>query len=296
MFPDDESAEQWFESCRWGDNKEHLCCPRCSGDRVKETPNRKPMPYWCSDCRRHFSVKTGSAMERSHIGYQKWAVAIYMWSTSLKGVSSMKLHRDLKITQKSAYFMAQRLRETSSDFISFGGPVEVDESYFGGKKANMSNTKRKALKDTGRGTVNKAAVVGIKDRETNEVRATVVENTDKETLQGFIVENTDKGTQVYTDGATAYNGLPRPHESVNHSVSEYVRDMAHTNGIESFWALLKRGYHGTFHHISEKHLHRYVNEFSNRHNTRDMDTADMMRNFYAGLIGKRLMYRDLIKN
>lgn len=134
MFPDDATAEKWFETNRWGENQENLTCPRCNGGRVKETPNRKPMPYWCSDCRLHFSVKVGSAMESSKISYQKWAIAIYMWSTSLKGVSSMKLHRDLNMTQKSAYFMAQRLREAWAvdDGEVMGGPVEADEAYFGG--------------------------------------------------------------------------------------------------------------------------------------------------------------------
>jgi len=296
MFPDDTTAEKWFENNRWGENREHLCCPRCNGDRVKEAPNRKPLPYWCSDCRRHFSVKIGSAMERSKIGYQKWAIGIYMWATSLKGVSSMKLHRDLKITQKSAYFMAQRLREAwpVDTGEPMDGPVEADETHIGGKRKNMSNAKRKELADAGRGAVGKTAIAAVKDRATNQVRTKVVENVDAETLQQFVVGNTTESATVYTDDATAYHSIDRHHESVKHSVSEYVKGQAHTNGVESFWSLLKRGYYGTFHHISEKHLHRYVREFSNRHNARPMDTVEMMREFHAGLIGKRLMYRDLI--
>lgn len=293
MFPDDAAAEQWFEENRWGRNRKHLCCPRCASTKVREAPNRTPMPYWCGGCRRHFSVKIGSAMERSRIGYQKWAIAIYMWATSLKGVSSMKLHRDLKITQKSAYFLAQRLREAyPHDGGPMDGPVEVDETYIGGRRRNMSNAKRKAL--TGRGPVGKTAVVGAKDRASNQVRAQVVERTDAETLQAFVAHHAAMCAQVYTDDAKAYKGIPRKHETVKHSISEYVRDQAHTNGIESFWALLKRGYHGTFHHLSEKHLHRYIAEFEARHNLRELDTEDLMRSFHAGLIGKRLMYKDLI--
>ena len=291
IFPDNATAERWFETQRWGASREDICCPRCKGERVRPVPSGKPMPYWCSDCRRNFSVRTGTVMERSKIGYQKWAIAIYLWVTSLKGVSSMKLHRDLKITQKSAYFMAQRLREAwSGPEAVMVGPAEADESYFGGKEKNKHSDKKQRL---GRGTVGKTAVAGIRDRATNQVRAQVVPGTDAETLQGFVTEHVAEGATVYTDENRAYQGLPN-HETVNHSVSEFVRNQAHTNGLESFWASLKRGYHGTFHHISPKHLHRYVNEFAGRHNLRPQDTERMMQEVYAGMIGKRLMYRELI--
>ena len=137
-------------------------------------------------------------------------------------------------------------------------------------------------------------MVGARDRATGQVSAAVVEATDAETLQGFVVDQVDPSATVYTDENRAYRGIPHKHETVNHSVSEFVRDMAHTNGIESFWATLKRGYHGTFHHISPKHLHRYVNEFAGRHNLRPQDTERMMQEIYAALIGKRLMYKELI--
>lgn len=298
MFPDEATAERWFETQRWGEAGKPSHCPNCGcQDKLRAIPNRKPMPYRCGACRDHFSVRTGTVMHRSKIPLQKWVIAIYLWSVSLKGVSSMRLHRDLAITQKTAYFMAQRLREAWSDHAgNMTGPVEVDESYFGGKRKNMSLAKRRTLKDTGRGSVGKTAVAGIRDRDTNNVTARVVEQTDRETLQGFIRENVEPGSQVYTDEAAAYKCMPEyEHESVNHSVSEYVRDMAHTNGIESFWSLLKRSYHGTFHHISPKHLHRYVNEFATRHNMRDKDTIDMMAATVSRMVGKRLMYKQLIK-
>ncbi len=174
-------------------------------------------------------------------------------------------------------------------------PVEVDETYFGGKRSNMSNSKRKALKDTGRGAVGKTAVVGMKDRDTNEIRANVIEKTDAETLQGFVADNADTDAKVYTDGATAYDGMPFDHESVNHSVSEYVREMAHTNGIESFWALLKRGCHGTYHRMSAKHLNRYVNEFAARHNTRSNDTLDQLEKMVLNMEGRTVPYNELTK-
>ena len=175
--------------------------------------------------------------------------------------------------------------------MQFAGPVEVDETFIGGKEKNKhANKKLKA----GRGAVGKAIVVGAKDRETNRVSAAVVNNTDAKTLQGFVGDHAAPGATVYTDDHGGYQGMPFEHETVKHSISEYVNGMAHTNGIESFWALLKRGYHGTYHHMSEKHLNRYVNEFAGRHNNRNADTIDQMGGVIAGMVGKRLMYRDLI--
>ena len=158
----------------------------------------------------------------------------------------------------------------------------------------MSNSKRKTLKGTGRGAVGKTAVVGMKDRKTNEVTATVVNDIDADTLQGFVTENTEESATVYIDDARAYSGIDRLHESVKHSVSEYVNGMAHTNGIESFWALLKRGYHGAYHKISPKHLDRSISEFEYRHNIRGADTVDQMSEVVHGMCGKRLTYQHLI--
>ena len=292
-FPNDEAAERWFEVARWGESGKPDHCPICGAtDKLKIIATRRPLPFRCGECRRYFSVRTGTVMHRSKIGLQKWAVATYLWSVSLKGVSSLRLHRDLKITQKSAYFMAQRLREAWSDSPGgMLGPVEVDETFIGGKEKNKHAHKK--LK-AGRGAVGKAIVVGAKDRETNRVSAAVVGNTDAKTLQGFVGKRAAKGATVYTDDHGGYQGMPFEHETVKHSVSEYVRDQAHTNGIESFWATLKRGYHGTYHHISPKHLHRYVNEFATRHNMRPKDTEAMMSETVARMVGKRLMYKDLV--
>ena len=248
------------------------------------------MLYRCREkgCCKQFSVKTGTFMQGSNIDYQTWAIAMYLMITNIKGVSSMKLHRDLDLTQKSAWHLAHRIRAGLIPGDSpFGGPVEVDETFIGGK--------RKALKDTGRGTVGKTSVVDIKDRKTNEVTATVVNNTDADALQGFVTEKTEESATVYTDDARAYNGIERPHQSVEHSVSEYVNGMARTNVIESFWAMLKRGYHGTCHHMSEKHLNRYVNEFSGRHNVRSNDTIDQMSKLVRDMIGGQLPYRELVE-
>ena len=275
MFPDEETAEQWFEDCRWGSEVE---CPHCNSINVKERKSRKPQPYWCRDCRKTFSVRVGTHMENSRIPFRKWTIGIYLYSTSFKGVSSMKLHRDLKITQKSAWFMLHRLREAANEGndTKFTGPVEVDETFMGGKRRNMSDKKRNELKDAGRGAVGKSVVGGMKDRETNEVRAEVVNSTDAKSLHPFADRNAEDGAMVYTDDASVYDSLPFPHESVKHSVSEYVSGMAHTNGIESFWAILKRGYHGTYHQMSRKHLHRYITEFASRHNVRELYAIQQM--------------------
>ena len=293
LFPDEATATAWFESAIWPTGR---CCSHCGSLRTSEVPKANPMPYWCSDCRSYFSVRTKTALERSKIPLQKWAIAIYLEMTSLKGVSSMKLHRDLKISQKSAWFMLHRIRQAWAvrGNGAFSGPVEVDETYIGGKRKNMSNAKRKALAGTGRGAVGKTAIVGIKDRPTKQVRAQVVEATDKPTLQGFVVEHATPGTTVYSDEASAYEGLPFPHEAVKHSVSEYVRGIAHTNGMENFWSMLKRAYHGTYHKISPKHLNRYVQEFAGKHNIRDSDTIAQMTAVATALVGRRLLYRDLI--
>ena len=293
MFPTEEAATKWFEAQVWPVER---CCNHCGGLSTSEVPNAKPMPYWCKDCRSYFSVRTGTPIAHSKVSLRKWAIAIYICLTSLKSVSSMKLRRDIKVSQPTAWFMLHRIREAWSDEPDgdFAGPVEVDESYFGGRRRNMSNSRRKALADTGRGPVGKTAVVGIRDRATKQVRAKVTERVDSESLQGFVKDNTLPGAKVYTDDATAYDSLPFPHESVRHSVSEYVNEMAHTNGVESFWATLKRAHKGTFHKLSPKHLNRYVQEFAAKHNMRDSGTLAQMRNTVARLVGRNLLYRDLI--
>ena len=287
MFPNEESARAWFEDQRWPDG---AGCPHCGSVDVAAVASLKPMPYRCRDCRKHFSVRTGTVMAKSKIPLRKWAFAIYLCATGLKGVSSMKLHRDLDITQKSAWFMAHRIREAlDAEGALFSGPVEVDETYIGGKRKNMSKARRKTL--AGRGAVGKTAVVGAKDRASNRVAARSVEATDGATP--FVRERAAPGATVYTDEARAYRGMPFAHEAVNHSIGEYVRGMAHTNGMESFWAMLKRGYHGTFHHFSAKHMQRYINEFAARQGLRELDTIDLMG--VARMIGRRIMYRDLVR-
>ena len=293
MFPNDDAARRWFEKQIWPDGPH---CPRCGSFNVQAGIKHKTMTHRCRECdgRPMFSLKTGNIMEGSKLGYQTWAIAIYLVTVSLKGVSSMRLHRDLEITQKTAWHLAHRIRKAMADgaMLPFSGPVEADETYLGGKRKNMPNRKRKEL--TGRGAVGKTAVVGTKDRETNAVAARKVERTDAPHLAGFVAQRTAPGAKVYTDDASVYTALDPwfDRESVNHSAGEFVRGQAHTNGMESFWSTLKRGYQGTFHHFSEKHTDGYVAEFSGRHNIREADTSDMMAIIARQSVGKRLRYRD----
>jgi transposase-like protein len=291
LFPSEEAATAWFESVVWERGR---CCGKCGATRTRKVPNAKPMPYWCPDCRSYFSVRTGTPMARSNVPLRKWAIAVYLCLTSLKSVSSMKLHRDIGVSQRTAWFMLHRIRQAwalGDDEGPFDGPIEADETYMGGLRRNMSNRERAALE--GRGPAGKTAVVGVKDRATGRVAARVVQHTDAATLQGFVMKHAAPGAEVYTDEAAAYRGLPN-HDSVKHSVGEYVDGKVHTNGVESFWSMLKRAHKGTFHKISPKHLQRYVSEFAGKHNIRDSDTITQMRDTVARLVGRNLFYRDLI--
>ena len=290
MFPDNASARKWMEDLRWPNGERH--CPVCGSLSTKTVPNEKPMPYHCGDCRKYFSVKTGTVMQSSKIGLQKWVIAIYLMSTNLKGVSSMKLHRDLGVTQKTAWFLAQKIRQgwlEGQDGDKMDGIVEVDETYIGGKAKNMHRKYRRENPDYKK----KQAVVGILERD-GDIRAAHVPAGE---ASNQVREHVAKDAVLITDAARLYKKLGDEYDNhivINHNVGEYVKGQAHTNGIESFWATLKRGYKGTYHKMSAKHLSRYVTEFAGRHNLRDYDTIIQMEMVAKGFIGKRLRYQDLI--
>ena len=292
-IPDEEAARDYFERNRWAGE---VSCPHCGSLSVASVKNQKPMPWRCRDCRQHFSVRTGTVLAESRLPLQNWLMAIYMMTTARKGIPSTQMARELGVTQKSAWFLAQRIRETwlgGNDSTDMGDHVQIDETYMG----DSEKTKHASKKfNAGRGTVGKVPVIGIRGAD-GTAKATPIDITKAATLQGSIRDNYTAGATVVTDGHSSYVGIESAgykHIRVNHSVGEYVRDMAHTNGIESFWALLKRGHYGIYHYMSAKHLHRYVNEFSFRHNTSRAGTMACIDATISRMIGKRLTYKELV--
>ena len=292
MFPTEAAAVEWFESVVWADGRS---CGHCGSGDTYAVKSGKPMPYRCRGCKSYFSVRTGTVMAESPLPFRKWVYAIYLDCTNLRGISAMALHRAIGVCYKTAWFVQQRIREAfaaEGPAVPFTGPVEIDETLVGGKARNMhARVRRERI--TGRGGTDKTAVVGARDRDSGQVVAEVIEHVDAATLCSFVEDHTTDEAMVYTDGASAYAGL-RHHEAVHHSVGEYVRGKAHTNGVESFWATLKRGIEASFFHVSAKHLQRYVDEFCWRHNVRDLDTIRQMEDLVARMVGRRIMYRQLV--
>ena len=288
-FPDEPAARAHVERLRWGDAP---MCVHCGGERIAFVKDETPLPYRCKDCRKFFSVKTGTLFHSANVGLREILFAIYLMTVAKKGMSSCELARILGVTQKTAWYLEHRIREAlDTDPAVFGGVVEVDETYFGGKDRNRHASKRE---HKGRGPVGKQAVVGMLNRDTGTVTAEPIGSTNTAALQGYVESRVERGATVYTDGHAAYVGLKvARHEAVAHSIGEYVRGMAHTNGIESFWSLLKRGYIGTFHWMSEKHLGRYVNEFAVRHNRRAWTTAVTMNETMRGSFSRTLGWKRL---
>lgn len=288
MFPDDEACIKWLEKTRWGGKP---VCAHCkSGERVSR-PKSKPHTYWCGNCRKNFTVTTGTILHSTKTPLPNWIYAIYSVMTARKGVSAMQLSKELGVQYRTAWYMLHRIREASGGEITLSNIIEMDEAYIGGKERNKHADKKL---NAGRGPVGKVAVIGARERGGKTV-AQPVANANMETATGFASTHVEAGSTVFTDDSGIYNGLPFAHDSVNHSAGEYVRGEVHTNGMESVWAVFKRSLHGTWHHVSKKHLPRYVNEATMRLNDGNVrrDTINRMEDLAKNIEDRRIAYKDL---
>ena len=293
-YPDDKTAEAQFEAWRW---PEGVMCPHCGSASVSTVASRRPQPFRCRKCRRHFSFKTDTPMHDSKLGAQTWLLALFLIVSNPKGRSSVQIAADLGITQKSAWHVAHRIRAALAEgaLPGFEGPVEVDETFIGGKARNMHASLRRH-RIHGRGAVDKTPVVGVKDRASGKVAAHPTADTASDTLTGIVADTTQPGSTVFTDGEHGYDPLKEMgylHAKVMHSVGEYVRGPVSTNGIENFWSGLKRTYIGTYHWWSDEHLHRYIDEHAFRYNQRSRHVTDRMADAAAAMQGRRLPWREL---
>lgn len=288
-FTTEEKCEAHLAAIRW--NGEPVC-PYCESTKVN-TLKGATARYKCYGCRKQFSVKVGTIFHDSKLSLRKWFVAIYLVTAHKKGISSHQLGRDLNITQKAAWHVLQRIREVYNENAEkFTNVVEVDETFIGGKEGNKHADKKTK---GAQGGSNQTPVLGILERN-GKVYATPVVNRQAKTLVPIMVDKVEAGATIYTDEHRSYRSLHQnfTHSFVCHNAKEYVRGEVHTNGIENFWSLLKRGIDGIYHQVSDKHLERYVNEFTFRYNNRNLSEGSKFDVALANGTNKRLSYKELV--
>jgi len=300
-FADADVCVEFVASMRWPDG---VSCPHCAGKKVSFLKSRRIWKCMNKECHKQFSVKTGTIFEDSPIALDKWLTAVWLVVNCKNGISSYEIARDLKLTQKSSWFVLHRIRLAlqNGSFEKIGGddggPVEIDETFIGGKLKNMHLSKRAKLKSGH--SEDKAAVMGMLERKTRQVRAKVVPHVRRDVLQAEILNQVAPGSMVFTDAYQGYAWLKDQdfiHATVSH-INEYVRGSVHTQGIENFWSLLKRSLSGTYVAVEPFHLDRYVGEqvfrFNNR-STKDNPLTDADRFVLAvsQISGKRLTYAEL---
>ena len=291
-FSDYEHCHQFMMDLRWADGK--VKCPRCGSERVKYLAKARVWKCYAKHERPTFSLKTGTIFEDSPISFSKWLPAAWLVINCKNGISSYELSRDLGVTQKSAWFMLHRIRLAmqSGSFEKLSGHIEADETFIGGKARNMHAKKRRE-KIHGRGPVGKTIVAGVLERG-GEVRTKVVAKRRKKQLQGLIRDNVESGAALFTDELKSYDGLEADyaHEVINHAEA-YVKERVHTNGMENFWSLLKRGLHGTYVSVEPFHLFRYLDEQTFRYNNRKLTDSQRFGIGMTQIVGRRLTYQEL---
>lgn len=292
-FIDADKAREYLEALRWPNGP---VCPHCGVEGqhyALKGAKCRPGLWKCKDCRKQFSVTVGTVFERSRIDLNKWLLAVHLMCASKKGISSLQLQRMLGVTYKTAWFMSHRIREAMTNepnglLGAGGGTVEADETYWGNSKRSKIGRKYK-----GRGGDHKEKIVALVERDGN-VRSFHVKAVNGTTLRTILKEHIAEEANLMTDELRLYKPIGKEfasHQTVKHSAKEYARGNAHTNTIEGFFSILKRGLIGTFHHVGRQHLKRYVKEFDFRYNNRKTTDAERTRVALEGIGGKRLMYR-----